>query len=303
MSWIEDNFLFFDKSRKYKMENAEKYKNMLRDSIAAYQSITKTESSFRSIIPTVLSLEIDGIGGLVIGHMFKFPLDLIPAGYKSTGYGRKQGYIITKIGHKVSNSDWVTNIDAQTVLLEENNNPKFDLDKAISDALKGSKVKISLNENNEVKEPIPSNNVNEYYVKVLEKFNAPLTEGNILFLKGWRQAEGGKATWNALNTTLNKANSTNFNSVGVKNYPSLEVGAQATVDTLIFGGGKYINIVKALRKGLSNQKEALELAIALQKSKQDLFNWVLGPNSTQPELKNYLVSVLKGTVRDIPIYK
>jgi len=145
MNWIKDQILLFDKTRIYKIQNTEKYKNQLRDFIAAYQSISTTKSSFRSIIPTVLSLELDGIGGLVIGHIFKFPLELIPAGYKTTGLGRKQGYIITKLGHKLSNSDWVTTIDAQTIILEDDNSkPKFNLDESISKALSESQVKISI---------------------------------------------------------------------------------------------------------------------------------------------------------------
>jgi hypothetical protein len=64
---------------------------------------------------------MDGIGGLVIGHIFRIPDDLLPKGYKNIGkeLGAKLGYIITGIGHSVSNNDWVTNIDAQTIILDD----------------------------------------------------------------------------------------------------------------------------------------------------------------------------------------
>ena len=152
LGWIERKILF-DKSRKYQEENTEKYKNILRDFIATYQSLTKTKSSFRAIIPTVLSLELDGIGGLVIGHMFRLPSELLPVGYKSSGFGRKQGYIITKLGHKISNSDWTTQIDAQTIILEDNPANTFDLNVALEAAKNGAKVTI--NTTGEIKVEFP----------------------------------------------------------------------------------------------------------------------------------------------------
>jgi predicted chitinase len=145
LNWIEDQIIYWDKTRKYKTDQSGQYKNILRDFIAVYQFISTTPSSYRSIIPTTVSLELDGIGGLIIGHMFRLPSELLPAGYKTIdGIGRKQGFIITKLGHRISNSDWVTNVDAQTILLEDNINSKaFDLNRALEVAAEGSKVKIS----------------------------------------------------------------------------------------------------------------------------------------------------------------
>jgi predicted chitinase len=144
LNWIENKYIIFDKSRKYKFENSEQYKNILRDFISNYQSISTTPSSFRSIIPTTVSLELDGIGGLIIGHMFRLPSELLPMGYKTlNGIGRKQGYIITKLGHRVSDSDWVTNVEAQTIILEDNlNNQKFNLNEALEAAQRGTQVTI-----------------------------------------------------------------------------------------------------------------------------------------------------------------
>jgi len=309
LNWIEDQYIIFDKTRKYKIGNSERYKNILRDFIAAYQSISTTPSSFRSIIPTTVSLELDGIGGLIIGHMFRLPSELLPAGYKTIdGVGRKQGYIITKLGHKISNSDWVTNVEAQTIILEDNlEAQKFDLVKTLEEAERGSKVTIStsgkLTANSSPTEKISSEELTTYYNTILGNLGAPKTEGNIIFLKAWRQAEGGKATWNGFNTTLPKPGATNYNSVGVKNYSTLETGAKAISDTILSKPNLYYNILSALRKGIKDQQEALSLAISLQQNKKDLYNWVLGPNSNKPELTGYLVSVLKGKVRDVDIYK
>ena len=102
-------------------EKAADYKNSLKDLINFFKNLTKSNIKNRSIIPTKLSTTIDGIGGLVIGHMFKIPDDLLPRGYKGDGTnpGSKLGYIVTGIGHSVQNSDWTTNIDAQTIILDE----------------------------------------------------------------------------------------------------------------------------------------------------------------------------------------
>jgi len=159
LNWIPNQYILFDKSREYKTGDAEQYKNMLRDFIAIYQSISTTSSSFRSIIPTTVSLELDGIGGLIIGHMFRLPSELLPAGYKTVdGIGRKQGFIVTKLGHRISDSDWTTNVEAQTIILEDNiDTKKFNLDEALSAASSGSNVSITADgqvniSSNEVKE-------------------------------------------------------------------------------------------------------------------------------------------------------
>ena len=116
----DQNYSIFTDA-KFDTEKAADYKNSLKDLINFFKNLTKSNIKNRSIIPTKLSTVIDGIGGLVIGHMFKIPDDLLPRGYKGDGTnpGSKLGYIVTGIGHSVQNSDWTTNIDAQTVILDE----------------------------------------------------------------------------------------------------------------------------------------------------------------------------------------
>jgi predicted chitinase len=178
LNWIPNQYILFDKSREYKVGNAEQYKNMLRDFIATYQSITTTPSSFRAIIPTTVSLELDGIGGLIIGHMFRLPSELLPAGYKTIdGIGRKQGFIITKLGHKVSNSDWITDVEAQTIILEDNNDiQKFNLNDALNAAEKGSNVSITTDGNINV-------NTNEIKGTPVNISKKPLVEQIISYAK------------------------------------------------------------------------------------------------------------------------
>jgi hypothetical protein len=100
-------------------EKTSQYQNALRDLINFYKNLTKSNIKNRAIIPTKLSITMDGIGGLVIGHIFKIPEELLPKGYKGGTLGSKLGHIITSIGHSINNAgDWTTNIDAQTIILD-----------------------------------------------------------------------------------------------------------------------------------------------------------------------------------------
>ena len=95
-------------------------KNALRDLIVYFQSITSSPGKNRNLIPTKFSFEMDGIGGLVIGHMFKLPDSVLPRGYRGEkGIGSQLGQTITSIGHSISNNDWVTKIDALNIILND----------------------------------------------------------------------------------------------------------------------------------------------------------------------------------------
>lgn len=83
---------------------------------------------------------------------------------------------------------------------------------------------------------------------MLALIGAPATPANIRFLDAWQKGEGGTATNNPLNTTKRGyAGETDYNSVGVKNYPTPSIGAIATAQTL--QNGYYPHIVAALRSG------------------------------------------------------
>jgi hypothetical protein len=111
-------WIFWSKSS-YDANSSAQYAGALRDVISKITSFSKNPNKYNAIIPTKLSLEMDGIGGLVIGHIFRIPDDVLPKGYKGGAFGSKLGYIITGIGHKISNNDWTTNIDAQTIILDD----------------------------------------------------------------------------------------------------------------------------------------------------------------------------------------
>jgi hypothetical protein len=97
----------------------------------------------------------------------------------------------------------------------------------------------------------------QFAVRLLEMMGLPVTKGNIEFLDAWQKAEGGSAD-NPFNTTQSEPGDTVFNSAGVKRYPSVAEGLQATAQTL--ENGDYGNILAALRQG--NNPMAAAQAVA-----------------------------------------
>ncbi len=102
-------------------------KNALRDVISYFQSITKSPGSNRSLIPAKFSCEMDGIGGMIIGNMFKLPEEVLPKGYRGNDeVGVDLGNAITSISHTIGGGDWVTKLETLYVILEDiSNNVDF----------------------------------------------------------------------------------------------------------------------------------------------------------------------------------
>jgi hypothetical protein len=155
-------------------------KNGLRDLIAYFQSVTSAPGSNRNLIPTKFSFEMDGIGGLVIGHMFKLPANILPKGYRGQGAGVELGNAITSIGHTISNGDWVTKVDSLNIVLSNNNTKinfkDLDLNKILSTTLNPLTETLSPGFNN------PNANNLEKYV----------TENNIASVKKNQLNSGGE---------------------------------------------------------------------------------------------------------------
>jgi hypothetical protein len=100
------------------------YKGALKDIITYFQGVTASDTKNRAIIPIKMSLTMDGIGGLIIGHLFKIPPDLLPKGYKLDTIGNKLLQTVTGISHKVGNGEWLTTIDAYNIVISD---PKGDI--------------------------------------------------------------------------------------------------------------------------------------------------------------------------------
>lgn len=69
--------------------------------------------------------------------------------------------------------------------------------------------------------------------RLLALLLCPTSPANMQLLDAWQRAEGGHAQWNPLNTTEPMHGTTDYNSVGVKNYPTPVCGIAATALTLI----------------------------------------------------------------------
>ncbi|MSO78023.1 MAG: hypothetical protein EXQ79_00260 [Acidimicrobiia bacterium] len=106
-------------------------------------------------------------------------------------------------------------------------------------------------------------------VLLLDRLGAPVTSENLLGLVAWIEAESNVASArNPLATTQGAPGAHNVNSVGVKGYPTDEVGLDATVITL--HNGHYPAILDALARGDS----ALRLVQAVAASP-----WGTGQNA------------------------
>lgn len=84
---------------------------------------------------------------------------------------------------------------------------------------------------------------------ILGGIGASSTANNFGNLNAWADCEGGDAAYNPFNTTEPAAGATDYNSVGVKNYPSYQSGLHATLVTL--QNGYYGQIIAALKSNAS----------------------------------------------------
>jgi hypothetical protein len=117
---IDPAWYSFTGTGNYDTNNASKYNNALKDLINFFKTFIKNDNTNRAIIPTKLSIETDGIGGIVIGNLFRIPNELLPRGYRGGGAGpAKIAYAVTALGHSLQGNDWVTNVDSQFIILDE----------------------------------------------------------------------------------------------------------------------------------------------------------------------------------------
>jgi len=74
---------------------------------------------------------------------------------------------------------------------------------------------------------------------LLRILGAPTCHDNEVVVVAWQVQEFTQASWNPLATTHGMTGSTDFNSVGVQNYVSLQQGLQATKETIQHGWDVY----------------------------------------------------------------
>ena len=89
-----------------------------RDFLAHLDRTNGGNNAYKTIIPTELNVTLDGIGGIIIGNLFKINEDIVPNGYKGV-LGRKLAYIVTGLGHSISDNDWTTDLKAYPIVFEQ----------------------------------------------------------------------------------------------------------------------------------------------------------------------------------------
>lgn len=95
--------------------------NLILYEIALQERINGIKNySSKSILPLVLSITIDGISGIQIGQIFRLPISELPLSFQDfENSSFKTGFIVTRVGSQIRGNDWVTNIEAQTCILDD----------------------------------------------------------------------------------------------------------------------------------------------------------------------------------------
>ena len=89
-----------------------------RDFLAHLDKTNGGNNIYKTIIPTELHVTLDGIGGIIIGNLFRINEDIVPKGYTGA-VGRKLAYIVTGLGHNISDNDWTTELSAYPIIFEQ----------------------------------------------------------------------------------------------------------------------------------------------------------------------------------------
>jgi hypothetical protein len=110
------------------VESVGTYKNALRDAIAFFTSQFKADNKYKSILPTKLSITMDGVGGIIIGNVFDISKDVFPSSYVGDSQGIKLYYTVTGVGQEVNNEgQWITTIEGNPFIPDSSFDTSGDL--------------------------------------------------------------------------------------------------------------------------------------------------------------------------------
>ena len=101
-----------------------------------------------------------------------------------------------------------------------------------------------------------------FYRDVYAGLGLTATPELMRFAQAWRLSEAGKAAWNPFNTTWSRGKQSDYNTVGVGNYPDRAAGLAATVGTL------RLRYYRDLRDRMARGSLAVDIA-----SSPDLRTW------------------------------
>lgn len=72
-------------------------------------------TNYKAIVPITADLTVDGISGLTIGQIFTLDKRVLPKDYES----KSVGFIVTGISNEISTTSWLTSINTQMCLLDQ----------------------------------------------------------------------------------------------------------------------------------------------------------------------------------------
>ena len=255
---------------------------------------------------------MDGIGGLVIGHLFKIPPDLLPRGYGSDTTGGKLIQTITGINHKVANGDWTTTIDALNIVTNDSSDG---ITKPFNDLLTETKdgFKITITGVPENKYPnlkvVPYEQTTVSKAEVIAYLNyATGYDVNVKrsVLAIWRN-EGGNGT---------KGVNNNYFGIQADNakWPESDayvIGTSVKIDNPPSTGGvgksRRFAVFADYKSNLNFmlrtiRRRNLVAATAEEWSKKYIYEWVSPPDKEGAYLvaQSNLISIYKDSIKDLP---
>jgi hypothetical protein len=236
---------------------------------------------------------MDGLSGIKIYNAVNVDTRFLPRNYPEN-----LQFIIKGVNHKLSNSDWETNIETIVISKNENTDVTYPFLKTTIDEILQDKI-------NPVASwlgPVIGNSINQFkslstidlfkgsskydfnqtvsfLTDVLKGIGIPKPNSSqISFIKSWKQKEASLATFNPFNSILKKPGSKPFNTNNgfpVQNYPDRATGLNATLNTLL--DKRYSEIIKAIKNIKTDQD--------INKAMQAVNDSPWGSNFTPPDYR------------------
>lgn len=85
-------------------------------------------TDYKAVVPISVNLEMDGISGLTIGEIFTVDKKVLPKDYND----KSIGFIVTNIAHQIITNSWITKIESQVCILDQEGKQLKSLRKADS---------------------------------------------------------------------------------------------------------------------------------------------------------------------------
>jgi len=83
-------------------------------------------SDYKALVPISLNLTFDGLSGLTIGEIFTINKQVLPKDYLT----KSLGFIITRISNKIETKEWLTTIETQFCLLDQQERQMSSIEKS-----------------------------------------------------------------------------------------------------------------------------------------------------------------------------